>query len=117
MFRRALLVLSRSPCLSSQASAQLTVQILQAAWRSPCRSPSCRSPGMRPGQTPWDVAATVQADLERSGRFRPLPRAQLRRAAARASEVDTADWRMLKVDYVLVGRLSPMPDGRYRSAL
>ena len=27
-----------------------------------------------------------------------------------AAEVDAADWRLLKVDYVVVGRLVPLPD-------
>jgi TolB protein len=62
---------------------------------------------------PWDVAATVHADLERSGRFRPLPRAQMLELPHEASGVDPGDWRMLKVDYVLVGRLSSLPDGRF----
>src|SRR5688572_25815131 len=65
------------------------------------------------GPPPYDVAATVHADLERSGRFRPLPRAQIVEQPHAASEVDVADWRMLKIDYVLVGRLAAMPDGRY----
>jgi TolB protein len=30
-----------------------------------------------------------------------------------AAGVDVADWRMLKVDYVVVGQLSPLPDGRF----
>jgi TolB protein len=65
------------------------------------------------GDAPWDVAATVQSDLERSGRFRPLAREQLIEQPRTASEVDAADWRMLKVDYVLVGKLSPSTQGRY----
>ena len=71
----------------------------------------------RHGAAPYDVAATVQADLERSGRFRPLPRAQLLEQPHAAGEVDAADWRMLKVDYVLVGRLSAHARRTLRSAL
>jgi TolB protein len=55
----------------------------------------------------------VQADLERSGRFRPLQRDELLEQPRTAREVDVSDWRMLKVDYVLVGRLSSSSDGRY----
>ena len=97
-----------------QASAQLTVQILRGMAES---VPIAVVPfgWDAPGAAPWDVAATVQADLERSGRFRALPRAQmleLPHEAAGDAGVDPADWRMLKVDYVAVGRLSPLPDGR-----
>jgi TolB protein len=52
-----------------------------------------------------DPAAVVAADLERSGRFRTLPRADLLEQPASAVEVNAAHWRLLKVDYVVVGRL------------
>jgi TolB protein len=92
--------------------AQLTVQILKGMAESvPIAIVPLAWEGT--GTAPYDVAGTVQSDLERSGRFRPLPRAQLVEQPHAASEVDVADWRMLKVDYVLVGRLSAMPDGRY----
>lgn len=58
------------------------------------------------------VAEVVTADLERSGRFRALPRSAMVEMPSQASEVDAADWRMLKVDYVLVGRWSALPGGR-----
>jgi len=109
---RALLIVIAAALLAPRSDAQLTVQILRGmaesvpiaivplAWDSP-------------EAAPWDVAKTVHADLERSGRFRPLPRAQMLEKPRTAAEVDPADWRMLKVDYVLVGRLSPLPDGRF----
>ncbi len=105
-----LLLLLTVPVLP--ASAQLTVQILRGMAES---VPIAIIPlGWDGGiAAPWDVAATVQADLERSGRFRPLPRGQMIDLPHDAAKVDVADWRMLKVDYVLVGRLSSLPDGRF----
>ena len=109
---RALLIVVAAALLAPRSEAQLTVQILRGmaesvpiaivplAWDSP-------------EAAPWDVAKTVHADLERSGRFRPLPRAQMLEKPRTATEVDPSDWRMLKVDYVLVGRLAPLPDGRF----
>lgn len=109
---RVLILVLASALLAPPSEAQLTVQILRGmaesvpiaivplAWDSP-------------QPAPFDVAKTVHADLERSGRFKPLPRAQMLELPRSASEVDPADWRMLKVDYVLVGRLSPLPDGRF----
>jgi len=112
MVRRALLVFVALAWPASQAAAQLTVQILRGMAESvPIAIVPLAWDGN--GAAPWDVAATVQADLERSGRFRPLPRPQQVDQPHAASEVDGADWRMLKVDYVLVGRLETMPDGRY----
>lgn len=112
MIRRAMLVLIALTLPASQAAAQLTVQILRGMAES---VPIAIVPLAwdAPGEMPWDVSATIHSDLERSGRFRPLARTQMLELPGTASEVDTADWRMLKVDYVLVGRLSPMPDGRY----
>ena len=110
--RRFLLVLVAMAFPLGTAMAQLTVQILKGMAESvPIAIVPLAWDGS--GPPPYDVAATVQADLERSGRFRPLKREQLVEQPHAASEVDTADWRMLKVDYVLVGRLSALPDGRY----
>jgi TolB protein len=94
-----------------RADAQLTVQILRGMAES---VPIAVVPlGWDvPDAVPYDVAATVQADLERSGRFRALPRGQMLELPHDAAGVDVADWRMLKVDYVVVGALSPLPDGR-----
>ncbi len=112
MFRRILATIAILALPAAPAGAQLTVQILRGMADSvPIAVVPLAWEG--PGQAPYDVAATVRADLERSGRFRPLPQAQLVEQPHSAGEVDTADWRMLKVDYVLVGRLSPLPDGRF----
>jgi TolB protein len=112
MFRRALLLLVAVSWPASQAGAQLTVQILRGMAESvPIAIVPLAWDGAMPA--PWDVAATVQSDLERSGRFRPVAREQLVEQPTTAGEVDAADWRMLKVDYVLVGKLSARPDGRY----
>lgn len=97
---------------STRGEAQLTVQILRGMAESvPIAIVPLAWDSSQPA--PWDVAATVQADLERSGRFRPLPRTQMLELPHAAADVDVADWRMLKVDYVLVGKLSPLPDGRF----
>jgi TolB protein len=112
MRRPATLMLMLLMLAVPQARAQLTVQILRGMAES---VPIAIVPLAWDGQAaaPWDVAATVHADLERSGRFRPLPRAQMLELPHRAADVDVADWRMLKVDYVLVGALVPLPDGRF----
>ncbi|MGQ0428918.1 MAG: Tol-Pal system beta propeller repeat protein TolB [Gammaproteobacteria bacterium] len=111
--RRALLVAIAALAVGiPRADAQLTVQILRGMAES---VPIAVIPLGWQGSdaAPWDVAATVHADLERSGRFRPLPRAQMLELPHDSASVDADDWRMLKVDYVLVGQLSPLPDGRF----
>ncbi|HEX9707111.1 MAG TPA: Tol-Pal system beta propeller repeat protein TolB [Steroidobacteraceae bacterium] len=112
MIRRFAVMLIALSMPAGQAAAQLTVQIERGMAES---VPIAIVPFAwdAAGEMPVDVAATVHADLERSGRFRPLPKSQMIEQPHAASEVDAADWRMLKVDYVLVGRLSRLPDGRY----
>jgi TolB protein len=112
MIRRVIAVLLLALLQSPPAAAELTVQILRGmaetvpiaivpfGWESD-------------GAAAWDVAATVEADLDRSGRFRALPRGQMIEFPHMADAVDATDWRMLKVDYVVVGQLARMPDGRF----
>lgn len=94
------------------ASAQLTVQITQGV-TDPIPVAVVPFGWSAEGAAPWDVAATVRADLERSGRFKALSRTDMLEFPHAASEVDAANWRLLKVDYVVVGRLVPLPDGRF----
>lgn len=112
MIRRAIAVLVLLALLSPQASAELTVQILRGMAEA---VPIAIVPFGRASDSAaaWDVAATVQADLERSGRFRALPRSQMLEFPHQADAVDVTDWRMLKVDYVVVGQLLRIADGRF----
>ena len=68
----------------------------------PCRSRWCRSAAMR-GET--DVGGVVRADLDRSGQFRSPDPASLPERPTQGSEVAYPTWRMLKQDYLLVGRV------------
>lgn len=93
------------------AQSQLTVQITQGV-ADPIPVAVVPFGWNAPGAAAHDVAATVAADLERSGRFRALPRGSMIDLPQAAAQVDAADWRLLKVDYVVVGRLVPRADGR-----
>lgn len=59
-----------------------------------------------------DVAGVVQRDLEGSGRFRALPRAQMPVKPTRGEDVVISDWRGGNNDYVVVGRVSALQDGQ-----
>ena len=56
-----------------------------------------------------DVDNIIRDDLARSGQFRTLPEAGLPERPTQGSEVAYPTWRMLKQDFLLIGR-SP-PDG------
>lgn len=94
------------------ASAQLTVQITQGV-TDPIPVAVVPFGWSQEGAAPFDVAATIAADLSRSGRFAALPRTDMLEFPHSAAEVDAANWRLLKVDYVVVGKLVPLPDGRF----
>lgn len=61
----------------------------------------------QPEGGPNDVADVVSGDLRLSGRFAPLERADIVARPSQASEVRLEDWRLLKADYVVVGRVAP----------
>ncbi|HET6545946.1 MAG TPA: Tol-Pal system beta propeller repeat protein TolB [Rhodanobacteraceae bacterium] len=62
-----------------------------------------------------DVADVVRADLARSGQFRALPKNDVVEFPARESDVKYATWRLLKQDYLVVGRLVDGGGGSLRA--
>ncbi len=62
------------------------------------------------------IADVVQADLERSGLFRPLDRAAF---IEQISDLDTAprfaDWRAVGAEALVVGQATRLEDGRFRA--
>ncbi|MDH3588245.1 MAG: Tol-Pal system beta propeller repeat protein TolB [Gammaproteobacteria bacterium] len=62
---------------------------------------------------PLDIAAVVDADLKRSGRFAPMDRADMIEKPVSGADVDFADWRLLGAEVVAIGSLGLSPDGRF----
>jgi len=52
-----------------------------------------------------DVAAVVANDLRLSGRFAPLERADMVTRPTSGGEIHFQDWRLLKSDFIVVGRV------------
>ena len=63
---------------------------------------------------PEDISAIVDANLERSGYFKPIKRQSMLSFPTRANEVHYRDWRILDTEYVVVGDLQPLDGGRVR---
>jgi TolB protein len=59
-----------------------------------------------------DVAEVVGSDLERSGRFAPMPRADMVSRPVRGDQVRFEEWRVLKSDFIVVGEVVPATNGR-----
>lgn len=66
------------------------------------------------GAAPFDVAEVVAADLNRTGRFASLDRKTMIDRPTTGEEIRFQDWRYLKTDFIVVGKL--MPDGADRYA-
>src|SRR5688500_11373404 len=56
---------------------------------------------------PFDVAQVVAADLQRSGRFAPLDRKDMIDRPTAGDQIRFQDWRYLKSDFIVVGKLTP----------
>lgn len=56
---------------------------------------------------PLDVAQVIAADLARSGRFRTLPIEDMLEKPTEAAQIDFKDWRVLEVDFLVIGRVIP----------
>ncbi|MBS0375016.1 MAG: Tol-Pal system beta propeller repeat protein TolB [Proteobacteria bacterium] len=106
-----LLVLFAATLAGWPAQAQLTVQITRGV-TSPI--PVAVVPFGGAGPLPVDVAEVIGGDLERSGRFQALPRGSMLQKPSRAGDLDFAQWRLVKTDYVVIGRV--LPEGE-RSAV
>ena len=62
---------------------------------------------------PFDVAEVVAADLQRSGRFAPLDRKDMIDRPTSGDQIKFQDWRYLKSDFIVVGKLTPEGADRY----
>ena len=88
------------------AQAVLKIKITQGvAGALPIAITPFDPPGaQRPGV---DIAAIVAADLESSGGFVPMPRADMPSQPHGFSEINFADWRRVGMDNLVIGTLRP----------
>ncbi|CAK0772616.1 Tol-Pal system periplasmic protein TolB [Gammaproteobacteria bacterium] len=98
-------------CGSLQA-AGLTIEITQGARSA---QPIAVVPfGGEGNRTPnQDIAAIIHADLERSGRLKPLSTSELPGRPHSSQEVNYPDWRRMGMDHLVVGSVSA-EGGGYR---
>lgn len=61
-----------------------------------------------------DIGAVIRANLNRSGSFRALAERDIVEKPIRAADVNYATWRLLKQDFLVVGRVLDGTDGGYR---
>ena len=95
------------------ADAVLTIRITQGIEGA---QPIAIVPfGLQPGAPPppQDVAQIIANDLTRSGRFSPLPTTDLPSRPSDASAVNFADFRILGMPNLVIGKVKPLAGGRY----
>jgi TolB protein len=61
-----------------------------------------------------DIAAVIRNDLNRSGQFRSLAVEGMVEKPVRGSDIQFPTWRLLKQDFLVVGRVLDDADGGYR---
>jgi len=62
-------------------------------------------------QPPTDVADVIHNDFNRSGKFRALDKASIVELPSQGSDIKFATWRLLKQDYIVVGRIKDAGGG------
>ncbi|MEO5811730.1 MAG: Tol-Pal system beta propeller repeat protein TolB [Rhodanobacter sp.] len=61
-----------------------------------------------------DIADVIRNDFNRSGKFRSLAKSDIVEFPARGADIKFATWRLLKQDYITVGRISDAGGGMLR---
>ncbi|GAD79027.1 TolB protein [Vibrio ezurae NBRC 102218] len=67
-----------------------------------------------PGKLPHDVSAVIASDLQRSGKFSPIPTNQMPQTPYQDKDVDYSAWTAMGVDALLTGTITDAGDGKYR---
>jgi TolB protein len=65
------------------------------------------------GAPAFDLASVITADLRSSGRFAPIPVADMVSRPTQPAQVNFTDWRLLRVDYLVIGQLTEDAPDRY----
>jgi TolB protein len=108
---RSVVLLPIAACVAWPAQAQLQVDVTSGV-TDPIPIAVVPFTRAAPADGGLDVGAVVEHDLASSGRFRTMPRSQMTSTPTRSQDVILADWRAGGNDYVVVGRISALPDGQ-----
>jgi len=94
----------------ASAQSSLNIQIVKGTLSS---TPITVVPFALQGgtQPPTDVADVIHNDFNRSGKFRALDKASIVELPSQGSDIKFATWRLLKQDYIVVGRLKDAGNG------
>jgi TolB protein len=101
-------------CLfAGSAFGDITVEITKGGV---ARTPVAVVPFGWTGQSaemPLDIAEVIAADLQRSGRFAPIPEENMLQKPTTGAELDFDDWSFVKAEAVVVGRVVQTGENAY----
>ncbi|HEY9133456.1 MAG TPA: Tol-Pal system beta propeller repeat protein TolB [Dyella sp.] len=63
---------------------------------------------------PTDVSDVIRNDFNRSGKFRSLAKSEIVELPSKGADIKFATWRLLKQDYLTIGRISDAGGGMLR---
>jgi TolB protein len=112
--RFALILLAIAALFVGPASAQsLNVDIVGGLKTA---TPIVVVPFAQAGGAPpsTDIADVIRNDFNRSGKFRSLAKSDIVEFPAKGSDIKFPTWRLLKQDYITVGRISEAAGGMLR---
>ena len=97
---------------SAAASAQLTIEITRGDVR-PVPMAIVPFGWQGTGDAPFDIASVVTSDLRNSGRFAPIPPADMVSRPTQPAQVNFQDWRLVDVDVLVIGQLTEDSPDRF----
>ena len=100
---------------ASGANAQLTIEITRFDVR-PVPMAIVPFGWQGTGAPPFDIAGVVTADLRNSGRFDPIAVSDMVSRPTQPAQINMQDWRVVDVDYVVVGTLTEDSPDRFTAA-
>ncbi len=98
---------------SSTAQAALTIEITQGVEGAVPIAVVPFGWADKAVSAPENISAIISADLDRSGRFAALPDRDLVAFPTAGEQVQFKNWRMVNVDYLVIGRINPAAGGQY----
>ena len=113
MLRNAIIAGVAVILFAGSALADITVEITKGGV---ARTPVAVVPFGWQGQSadiPLDIAEVIAADLQRSGRFAPIPEENMLQKPTAGAELDFDDWSFVKAEAVVVGRVVQTGENAY----
>ena len=92
--------------MAAPANAQLEFEITDFVGK---RTPVAVVPFGWEGEgveAPFDIDGVIAADLNRSGRFRPIPDNDMLQKPVASTDIDFDDWSILAVEAVIIGKIT-----------